>query len=112
MTSEHATPHVSMEQLDCFELEAIPFVMLPSCGRQKDVVYGFGLEGLILFNIWHCACVSSVFCVFPFFFFFFYDEVYFKVVGSRHPGAPRKSPGFIKTADAEALARVFFFFAK
>lgn len=34
-----------MEQFDCFELEAIPFVMLPSCGRQKDVVYGLGLGG-------------------------------------------------------------------
>lgn len=101
-----------MEQLDCFELEAIPFVMLPSCGRQKDVVYGFGLEGLILFNIWHCACVSSVFYVFPFFFFFFYDEVYFKVVGSRHPGAPRKAQGSLRRQTRRLLPECFFFFAK
>lgn len=91
MTSEHATPHVSMEQFDCFELEAIPFVMLPSCGRQKDVVYGFGLEGLILFNIWHCACVSSVFYVFPFFFFFFMTRFILKSLAPDTQG-PHEKP--------------------
>lgn len=72
---------------------------------------GWGLGGLILFNIWHCACVSSVFYVFPFFFSFFYDEVYFKVVGSRHPGAPRKAQGSLRR-QTRRLLREWFFFCK
>lgn len=94
-------------QFDCLELEAIPFVMLPSCGRQKDGVHGLGLGWLILFNIWHCACVSSVFMCS---LFFFNDEVYFKVVGSRHPGAPRKAQGSLRRQTRRLLRECFVCF--
>ena len=39
----------------------------------------------------------------------FYDEVYFKVVGPRHPGAPQKAQASLKQ-QTEAFVRVLFFF--
>lgn len=44
-----------------------------------------------------------------FFFLFCYDEVYFKVVGSRHPGAPRKAQGSLRRQTRRLLREWVFF---
>lgn len=70
---------------------------------------GWGLGGLILFNIWHCACVSSVFYVFPFFFFFFMTRFILKSWAPDTQGPHEKAQGSLRRQTRRLLREWVFF---
>lgn len=71
---------------------------------QKDGACGLGRGARLIHGV---VLVLALFLCVP----VFYDEVYFKVVGPRHPGAPQKAQASLKQ-QTEAFVRVLFFFAK